>query len=137
MSNGRHSSHDASQFSDDESIAELEARIREAARYIQPSERLRGRVVGGAKQWAADRRGDRVLFRGSLAVAMGLLCLMITIQRLEAWWINHPAVVSSVRIEARAAQLADQQHLQANESVAEAYRQWRESLAAKWWANRP
>lgn len=137
MSEGRNPLRDASQFSDDDSIAELEARIREAAAYIRPSDRLRGRVLVRAKQWVADRWSDRVLFRSSLALAMGLLCLMIAVQRLESWWIDHPAVISSARIESAAARLADEKHLQTNESVAEAYREWRENLAAKWWASRP
>jgi hypothetical protein len=137
MREPQNDSGDPLEFVSPDRIAELESRLRSARDFIRPTEPLRGQILVRAKEWSADRTRDRALFRTSAAAALCLICAMFTMSRLEVWWINHPAVISSARMQERADRLAKEHHLQSSESMADAFQQWRENLASKWWAVKP
>ncbi|MEI8213315.1 MAG: hypothetical protein WCI02_14295 [Planctomycetota bacterium] len=130
-------SSDPMEFVNPNRIAELESQLRSASDFVRPTDSLRGQILVRAKEWNADRTRDRAIFRTSTAAALCLICAMFTMSRLEVWWINHPAVISSARMQERADRLAKEHHLQSSESIADAFQQWRENLASKWWAVKP
>jgi hypothetical protein len=137
MSDARFPIDPGSQGFEDESLKDLEAKLFAARDYVRPSDRLRARVIDNATQWMRDRTSDRMLYRTAMVMCMCMTIAFLTVRKLEHWWDSNPSVVSSLRMQENADRLARERGLAPQESLADAYSEWRASLAAKWWLGQP
>jgi hypothetical protein len=110
----------------------LEERLRSASQYVRPSEFFRARVLGDARQWQTDETADRALLRTVLAVACSIALSLASLHSVQAWWEERLDGWSSEAMHVRAERIASEQGLSFDASLAEAFRESREDLAARW-----
>ena len=116
----------------DSDFRQLESQLKVARDYVRPSDPLRSKVLCRAREIADDWRSDRKLYNATIAIAGCLFLMAITVKSLESWWGGSFQRGSSEEIVARAERLAAEKNLRHDDSLIDAYREWRLSLASRW-----
>ncbi|MFN7628761.1 MAG: hypothetical protein ACK5PZ_18195 [Pirellula sp.] len=116
----------------DSDICHLEAQLKVARDYVRPSDPLRSRVLCKAREIADDWRSDRKLYNATIAIAGCLFLMAVTVKSLESWWGGGFQRGASEEMVARAERLSAERNLRHDDSLIEAYREWRLSLASRW-----
>jgi len=116
----------------DSDFRQLESQLKVARNYVRPSDPLRSKVLCRAREIADDWRSDRKLYDATIAIAGCLFLMAITVKSLESWWGGSFQRGSSEEIVVRAERLAAEKNLRHDDSLIDAYREWRVSLASRW-----
>jgi hypothetical protein len=67
----------------DESLSEIEAMVRSAANYVQPSKDLRPRVLDAARLTSGERRVRRHIHQAALIAALFTWCITASVNRFD------------------------------------------------------
>jgi AcrR family transcriptional regulator len=67
----------------DEPLSEIEAMVRAAGNYVQPSKDLRPRVLEAARLTSGERRARRFIHQAALVAALLTWCVTASVNRLD------------------------------------------------------
>ncbi|MFM8571326.1 MAG: hypothetical protein ACKOAU_06990 [Pirellula sp.] len=117
---------------DSDQLHRLEERIRRSEDLVVPSDTLRGRVVSEVLRRHSGREFANNLSRFCCLALICQACVLMTVRSMDRWWSDHYHPVSSRELLTQAHAIQRESRLDANESLAEAYSQWKTRLASHW-----
>ena len=110
--------------------AKIEAMIRAARHYVQPSDELRPRVMEAAREQCRDRRAEQKL--GAFAIAVLVLVIVSSpLFRYVTLIQSETTQRSENEIQSRAEVLAEEPTIGSQFALAEAVSEWRQVQATR------
>ena len=115
-----------------EQLHELEERIKRSENLVLTTDTLRGRVVSEVLQRERAASLVNQLSRFSVLLLICNACILMSVRSLDRWWHDHYQPVSSIELVRKAGEIQQESRLEPTESLAEAYGQWKSTLASHW-----